>query len=230
MSLRSLSQLLFPPRCASCQLPGLVLCSHCSQAWTGAVRTGRIDALPLMWLSTYSPLTSPIILAAKEDNDRACQKILAQSLDRGVAEALRLGWISPNRTTYLLPIPSSQKNSRIRGRVHLRTVINQMRTPMKLLDLLIIDREVRDQSALGRVARAQNLAGAYRIRGDFAPSHYTRGADMAQEQSRDLRDGNLIIVDDLITTGSSLREAVRALKVAQISPDFALTACAARPG
>jgi predicted amidophosphoribosyltransferase len=37
----------------------------------------------------------------------------------------------------------------------------------------------------------------------------------------------IIVVDDLVTTGSTITEAIRALKVANFEPDALLSACVA---
>jgi predicted amidophosphoribosyltransferase len=56
-------------------------------------------------------------------------------------------------------------------------------------------RPVADQAGLGARARQQNLAGALRLR-------------------RPIKAGAVVIVDDLVTTGSSLTEAARVLRAA----------------
>jgi predicted amidophosphoribosyltransferase len=85
-------------------------------------------------------------------------------------------------------------------------------TGIPMVDCLQLSRRVLDQSGLHRDERARNLAGAFilssRVRGD------------------------LILVDDVVTTGATLREAARAVN----SQDFqavgsvtAITACVAQP-
>ncbi len=218
MLLQSLIQLLFPIQCASCAAPNVELCDICARAWRSKVQVGRVDQLSILWSAGYSPLTSPIVLAAKEDNHRRSQIILAEALDRGLAEARRRNWIDANQRLYLVPIPSTKQSNRRRGHFHLRSVIDHMTSQVIFSDVLEITRKVVDQSSLARQERHENLHGAYRVRPTCALSDRT----MAE-----IRQGVLVICDDLVTSGSSLREAVRALKVAKISPEFALSACAA---
>jgi len=62
---------------------------------------------------------------------------------------------------------------------------------------LVQSRPVADQAGLGARARQQNLAGAFRLR-------------------RPITAGAVVIVDDLVTTGSSITEAARVLREAGI--------------
>jgi predicted amidophosphoribosyltransferase len=58
---------------------------------------------------------------------------------------------------------------------------------------------VQDQARLGAAARQENLSGGLRVQRNILP----RGAA-------------LVVVDDVVTTGSSLAEAARALRAAQL--------------
>jgi len=58
-------------------------------------------------------------------------------------------------------------------------------------------RRVADQAGLDAAARQENLTGAYRLR-------------------RPITAGTAVLVDDLVTTGSSLTEAARVLREARI--------------
>ena len=134
------------------------------------------------------------------------------ALDRALASAKAESWWEGERPIQLIPIPSPQRNNRTRGYFHLRKVARLMQVKVNFLELLEITRSVSDQSTLNSRQRSSNLAGAYQVR---------PGIRMES-------GGAVVIFDDLITTGSSLREAVRALKVAKISPEFAISACASR--
>ena len=87
-----------------------------------------------------------------------------------------------------------------------------LRTGIEMVDCLQLSRRVLDQSGLHRQERTTNLAGAFRV------SSHVRG--------------ELILVDDVVTTGATLREAFRAVNsqgfhaVGSVS---AGTACVAQP-
>jgi predicted amidophosphoribosyltransferase len=76
-------------------------------------------------------------------------------------------------------------------------------------ELLTHIRKVRDQSNLDAKDRAENLEGAL--------------------VSLRFISGRAILVDDLVTTGATLREAARALRAVGIVVSAAVTACVAEP-
>jgi predicted amidophosphoribosyltransferase len=106
-------------------------------------------------------------------------------------------------TIVLVPIPSAASTVRRRGfdatasmaRLAARRL--RSRYPVTVRSALTQARRVADQAGLGATARRENLAAAFRIRGPF-----TAGA--------------AVLVDDLVTTGSSLTEAARVLRAANI--------------
>jgi predicted amidophosphoribosyltransferase len=72
-------------------------------------------------------------------------------------------------------------------------------------------RKVRDQSGLHLQERWNNLEGAFVV-----------------EKEHGLR-GNVVLIDDLVTTGATLCEAARALRYAGIQVIGAVTAAVAQP-
>lgn len=104
----------------------------------------------------------------------------------------------------LVPIPSAARTVRQRGfdatRAIARLAGRRLRGqyPITTRSVLVQARPVADQAGLGAQARQQNLAGAFRLR-------------------RPIKTGAVVVlVDDLVTTGSSLTEAARVLREARI--------------
>ena len=88
---------------------------------------------------------------------------------------------------------------------------------IKSLQILQHQRAVRDQSQLNSQQRSRNIAGAYSTSYKLAEA---------------LDSGNigpLIIVDDLVTTGATLTEAIRALRTAGFPVLGAVTGAVANP-
>ena len=83
------------------------------------------------------------------------------------------------------------------------------------MDLLIHTRKVRDQSGLNSQDRAENIYQALAIDRNKLPK---LGVDT-----------DVILVDDLLTTGATLLEARRALRVRGIRVVAAITACLSPP-
>ncbi len=157
----------------------------------------------------YTPIASKIILAAKESSLKGADELIIDAVIHALVKAV------PDTTLFrLVPVPSSKASQRRRGRsfvVDLVTQISQ-RTGIPMLDCLQLSRKVLDQSGLHRDERASNLAGAFSLNSSAR--------------------GELILVDDVVTTGATLREAARAVNsqgFQAVGSVIAITACVAQP-
>lgn len=115
---------------------------------------------------------------------------------RGVVEAPVL----------LIPVPSARSVVRARGHDPARRIalaaageLRRSGTPARVVAVLRQRRWVADQSGLNSRQRLDNLAGALEV--------VAGGARL-------LVGGPVVLVDDLMTTGASLREAARAVREA----------------
>jgi predicted amidophosphoribosyltransferase len=157
----------------------------------------------------YTPTASKIILAAKESGLKGADELLIDAITHVLSKVI------PNNTLYrLVPVPSSKPSQRRRGRSFVVDLVSQIsqRTGIPMIDCLQLSRRVQDQSGLHRDERAINLAGAFSL----------------TSQAR----GELILVDDVVTTGATLREAARAVNsqgFQAVGSVTAITACVAQP-
>jgi predicted amidophosphoribosyltransferase len=144
-----------------------------------------------------------LISAHKERQAWLLSSDLGRRLARAVAALLRDVGAGP---VYLVPIPSSAAAVRSRGRdataalavAAARRLATQRSESVRMVRLLRPVRRLADQSDLTASQRQANLAGAYAVRRPARPRF----------------PGTLVVVDDLVTTGSSLAEATRALTAA----------------
>ena len=111
----------------------------------------------------------------------------------------------------LIPIPSRPAIARLRGRQFVLDLSQQLSlaSHLPIFDNLAHTRKVRDQSTLDARTRSQNLAGAMK--------------------ALKYLSGQAFLIDDLVTTGSTLDEAARALREIGIEVAAAVTACVAEP-
>jgi predicted amidophosphoribosyltransferase len=204
-----LSQLLFPSRCFGCQKLGPSICSDCRSSWHSHYYRTKFDSLTVHSSLLYTPTASKIILAAKESGLKKADELIIDAL----CLALQRSKLD-TRVSRLVPIPSSKLSQRRRGRSFIVDLVKDMshKTGIEMIDCLELSRRVKDQSGLHRQERATNLAGAFRL-------------------SSQVR-GELILVDDVVTTGATLREAFRAVNSQgfhAIGSVSAITACVAQP-
>jgi ComF family protein len=206
-----LSQLLFPTRCFGCNHLGLSICTACRLEWIPHYYKTHFDSHNVHSAVVYTDTASKIILAAKENGIKGADDLVISA----IMHVLNKSKVDPSFLT-LIPVPSSKQSQRRRGRsfiVDLTQQISQL-SGISMKDCLQVSRRVSDQSGLTRMQRSLNMQGAFSAKaGTF------------------LR-GDVILIDDVVTTGATLREAARALN-SQGSHPFgsvsAVTACVAQP-
>lgn len=203
-----LSQLLFPTRCYGCNAIGISICFNCRREWHPHYYLTHIGSLRINSAVLYSPTASKIILAAKERGLKGADELIIDAIVHVLRRA--------NFDTYnvrLVPIPSSAINRRRRGRNFIPDICNEIseRTSIPVIPALRILRKVKDQSTLSAPARTKNMHGAFGI----AEKIYPRG--------------DLILIDDVVTTGATVCEAARALNSQGFTVLGSVTACVAQP-
>ena len=195
-----ISQLLFPELCVGCGQHKGLLCKKCSWEWSGRPIKNQINKIPLISASYYSHSISKIILRAKEDNDRRARLLIANSIAQFISAPMTI-----------VPIPSRKAALRRRGFDHSYLLAKEIArlSSGSALRILKVNRTIRDQTSVSHEARFANLAGAYSAKfGNRLTSP-------------------VVLIDDLVTTGSSMREAIRALEDAGIKPSMLISACIA---
>ena len=189
--LADLLDLVLPRDCAGCGAPGRTLCRRCAAALTGPPLVHRPTPSPpglppVVAAATYDGVVRSLLLAHKERGRLALAGPLGAAL-AGAAAAHGGGVL-------LVPVPSSPASVRARGHDHARRLaaVAGRRLGLRSAAVLAQARAVDDQAGLDTAARAANLAGALRAR-------------------RRLDGLDVVVVDDVVTTGATLAEAARAL-------------------
>lgn len=212
-SLAALQDLIFSTRCLICADPGPIVCAICREPWQRPARAiPRSPAgVPVHVVRLYDRAARELILAVKEDGLHAAEPVLAEAI---AIACLPLLAPRPDTAMTLVPIPSRPAARRARGRDVLWAITR--RSAALLAEsgwsvtaerLLTHTRRVADQSDLSARERIRNVEGSMTIRsrrsgiGSIAPT--TGGSPAIME---------VIVVDDLITTGATMREAVRVLR------------------
>ena len=208
-SIRSIQELIFPSRCIGCSALGLEICSQCRRYWHPHIYRSwshTVPHFPIYSAIPYSPIAGKVILSAKENGLLSADRLIVSALKH----ALRYS-IEEQGAASLVPIPSRKSVARLRGRQFITDLSRQLssETGLPLYENLRHIRTVRDQSSLDAKSRFANIDGALISQRFFS--------------------GKAFLIDDLITTGATLNEAARALRMQGIEVAAAVTACVAEP-
>ncbi|GAA3898248.1 ComF family protein [Microbacterium invictum] len=183
-SLAEALSLVFPTWCAGCDELDVSLCGACAAALQPHPAARRLDGFEVRSALPFDGVAARVIRAYKQEGRTG----LARPL--GAALAAAVGTVDAD--TVIVPVPSSRAAIRRRGyRVAELLARRADLAPRRLLHPAAV---AADQRELGREARAANVHGTLRA-GPVAG----------------LR---VIVVDDVVTTGATLSEAVRVLRTA----------------
>ena len=212
-SIHSLKELIYPNICLCCGKTGVKICHNCSNYWLANPNKSKVENNCLFFVTTYDETTSPIILAAKESGNREAVKLIAGSITNSISFAiLNLGIAQPIN---LVTIPSQLSAIRRRGRDHIKDLVQEVITQLHkqnidaiYLPILKPIKKIKDQSDLNGLQRKENMSHAFIVK------------------TSPISQSAVIVIDDLVTTGASILEGVRALGEAKITVDAVVTACA----
>ena len=188
--------LAFPVACAGCGALDVALCDTCRGMLRPQVTTRALAD----GLTVRSGLpfdgVPARVLRALKEEGRTS---LARALGPALAAALG------ERRGVVVPVPTSRAAMRRRG--YRVAELLARRAGARPLRVLRVARATADQRGLSRTARSDNVAGSMRA---------TRRLDGLE----------IIVVDDVVTTGATLVEAARALRDAGAHVRGAVTVAA----
>ena len=213
ISLPALSELIFPSRCLGCRQLGIGICSTCRASWHPHIYRTFITrddvSFPVYSAVAYSPVAQKVLLGAKESALQDADRLILQALSHSLAY-----FYSEVGIADLVPIPSRKTNTRKRGRDFILDQTNALsRSPrVHVRPILSHSRKVKDQTTLDSRSRELNLSQSMRC--------------VNREDSSSIP---VILIDDLVTSGATLREAGRALHGAGYTVIGGVTACVAKP-
>ena len=212
-SILSLKDLLFPRFCISCEKYGDFICLKCEAIWLAKPRKTKVEGIDHYFIEDYNEYSSRVILAAKEIGNKLAIKLLANAIARSIKFAV----LEQNfkGQIILVSIPSQKNVIRNRGRDHISDLTSQVINGLsgmgynaKYAPILCLAKKSKDQSTLNSHERLVNMQNAFTV-----------------NNSLNSQDG-IFLIDDVITTGASIREGVRAVGEAKITVNGIITACA----
>ncbi len=216
--LTKISRLIFPPRCILCQRPGsdgLDICQHCfqslpliknscaqcalplqSESGTGCL-CGRCLKMPPEFdisisLMRYQGAAVRLVTQYKFHDRLSCSRLLAELLLERLAMT--------SRPECIIAVPLHPKRLRKRGfnQSHELGKIIAARLQLPLVSHVVTrTRDTPQQTGLDANQRRKNIRGAFTV---TMPLQYK----------------HIALIDDVVTTGSTVNELARVLKKAGV--------------
>lgn len=237
----AVADLLLGSRCAGCGLPGSVLCRRCRPCTLARPRLSWPDPRPrvLDRLAVapyaggdYADVLRRLVVAYKDEGRAGLTEplggMLAVVVEHALQQALQqavpppgvLPWVPPGVppgvVVELVPVPSSRASRRRRGRDPVGDLARSAARLLRRRGYQVVvaarlthRRQVLDQAGLDTHARAANLSGALAAR----PARAWPGRAAVSQRQRHPPPHRLV-VDDVLTTGATADESVRALAAA----------------
>lgn len=212
--------ILAPYECLGCGAEGALLCPVCARLLPAMpercyrCRSPSIGALTCADCAGSSPLyrvraAAPYGGTAKELVSRL-KFSGAQAASSAMAECLA-PFLKTGRGTIIVPVPTAAGRIRGRGYDQARLLARRLslRTHRAYMDCLARSGQTHQVGA-SRSQRLHQLHGAFRVR---STSH--------------IRGRNLLLIDDVVTTGATLEAAARTLQAAGAARIEAAAFCAA---
>jgi predicted amidophosphoribosyltransferase len=194
--------------CVVCARPGRLLCAACHDTLPWVVRSVRPEPCPpglapAYAAAEYADPVRRMILLHKERRVYALARPLGEALADAVGAGLR-----PGGLTVLVPVPSRPAVVRARGHDPTARLTSRAARLLRSAGADVIVRPllrqrdvVADQSGLSAAERAANLSDRMGVRSRPLRNLARRGVPVTA-----------VVCDDVLTTGSTAREAQRALE------------------
>jgi competence protein ComFC len=192
-----LIDVLLPKFCLGCGKEGQYICKNC-EIFLSEVENGLTGSSQVVSVWEYEGLMEKLIYKIKFDKQY-------HIIDELVEKALEKIDLSLPDNTYITYVPMYRKRERDRGfnqscliAQKLGNVLSPAKhKPIAVLSLLAKTKDNRSQVGLGPKERIENVKNVFEFQGSLAPQ-------------------NVLLVDDVYTTGATVRECVRVLRKAGV--------------
>lgn len=192
--------LVLPLECGGCGVPDTRWCDVCARYLL--VRPDephligpRVDAgVPVFSLGRYAGPRRNAIVAVKEHGRGDLIRPLGAALRGGLRQLVTWGVLDAHLS--VVPAPTRRHAARRRGGdpvTRIALAATSAGRDASVVQALRMTALVRDSVGLSSAARQRNVAGRVRLRAAVP-------------------DGDIVVVDDIVTTGATAAEAVRVLQ------------------
>lgn len=218
--LSELTDLVLGLSCAGCGRGGVDLCADCRRSLSplrGLTRTTvenvhdpSLGPCPVVAGGTYEGLLREVVLAWKRRGHTRLTPHL------GVLVAAAVCALDPPSRLTLVPVPTTRRSRRRRGAdlvgdlaTASAAALREVGVDARCRPWVTFARTPRDQVGLDADERAANLSGALRARSQARAPARRGGGPPGPE--------TVVVVDDVLTTGATIGEMMRALAAVPVA-------------
>ncbi|MCR4284023.1 MAG: ComF family protein [Parcubacteria group bacterium] len=213
-TLKILLDLLFPQNCLGCGKNDAIICKNCRESIPEAEDSANSEnnpsSIPTIAAACYkNEILKKAIWLLKYKKIKTVAEPLSELIsDRCVEDLSEINTFYSIRNCLIIPIPISKRRLRERGFNQAGLIAFNLTKKMTInmptinflfeQNILKKTRETSSQVLMkDRTKRLKNLKGSFRV-----------------ESPEKVKDKNIILVDDVSTTGATLHEATSVLKKA----------------
>lgn len=196
---------LAPNDCLGCNTEGRLVCKECIVALpvveTKTLVSPYISSVTSV--TSYKSTAKELLWKLKSSGAQEAAKIMAECMVRILPK---------DRESLIVPVPTASNRVRQRGYDQAKLIARQIARKARLPYLNCLVRSgYAHQVGAGREQRLRQLETAFRVK-----------------NLRNIQDANIVLVDDVVTTGASLEIAAKVLKEAGANDISAITFAQAR--
>ena len=192
--LEALLNLLFPHKRHRAQVENVALSEFLSHAAPRTIHTADSEVVSVF--PYENAIVRDVIWALKYEDSMHAAKLCGESLAEHLLETLSDTTLYGSAPLLIIPIPLSSERRKERGYNQVERIAHCLAEGLHgrgVLDpLLIKTRETAPQTKLSRAERLTNVRDVFALK-------------------RSVKDRHCLVVDDVVTTGSTLSEARRVL-------------------
>lgn len=199
---RSALDMMLPRGCAGCDCPDAVLCERCGDLFRRYQRFPCEESAAGFWYACgrYEGCVRQAILSWKDHGDEQCDAPFADAITRMIA---RFDLLQGRNGVAIVPAPSSNHSLHERGRAHMEALSRQVAVRIRSNGgnayasnaLQVRDTRIKSVQTANARQRASRVAGRIAVRDGV-----------------DLSGVPVLLIDDIVTTGATMRQCLAALR------------------